>query len=72
MSIVRPILEYGASCWDPYREGQINALDHVEEERLNLQIVRTIRCGKLWCSVESQLAFAPSSKHTPDNRYGNL
>jgi hypothetical protein len=28
-SLVRPILEYGAACWDPYREGQINALDRV-------------------------------------------
>ena len=26
---MRPILEYGAACWDPYREGQINALDCV-------------------------------------------
>jgi len=32
MSLVRPILEYGASCWDPYREGQINALDRVQEK----------------------------------------
>jgi len=22
MSLVRPILEYGAASWDPYREGQ--------------------------------------------------
>jgi len=22
MSLVRPILEYGAACWDLYREGQ--------------------------------------------------
>ena len=29
-SLVRPILEYGAACWDPYREGQINALDRVQ------------------------------------------
>jgi len=29
MSLVRPILEYGAACWDPYREGQISALDRV-------------------------------------------
>jgi hypothetical protein len=29
MSLVRPFLEYGAACWDPYREGQINALDRV-------------------------------------------
>jgi len=32
MSLVRPILEYGATCWDPYREGQINALDRVQKK----------------------------------------
>jgi hypothetical protein len=32
MSLVLPILEYGAVCWDPYREGQINALDHVQKK----------------------------------------
>ena len=31
-SLVRPILEYGAACWDPYRECQINALDHVQNK----------------------------------------
>jgi hypothetical protein len=28
-SLVRPILEYEAACSDPYRKGQINALDRV-------------------------------------------
>jgi hypothetical protein len=32
MSLVRPFLEYGAACWDPYREGQINALDSVQKK----------------------------------------
>jgi len=32
MSLVRPILEYGAACWDPYREGHINALDRVQKK----------------------------------------
>jgi hypothetical protein len=32
MSLVRPILEYGATCWDPYREGQISALDRVQKK----------------------------------------
>jgi len=32
MSLVRLILEYGAVCWDPYSEGQINDLDHVQKE----------------------------------------
>jgi hypothetical protein len=29
-SLVRPIFEYGAACWDPYRIGQINALDRAQ------------------------------------------
>ena len=32
MSLVRPILEFGASYWDPYREGQMNALDRVQKK----------------------------------------
>jgi hypothetical protein len=31
-SLVRPILEYGAVCWDYYREGQINVLDRVQKK----------------------------------------
>ena len=31
-SLVRPILEYGAACWDPYRDGQIHALDRVQNK----------------------------------------
>ena len=32
MSLVRPILEYGAACWGSYREGQITALDRVQRK----------------------------------------
>jgi hypothetical protein len=32
MSLLRPILEYGVACWDPYREGQITALDKVQKK----------------------------------------
>jgi hypothetical protein len=32
MSLVRPILEYGALCWVLNREGQINALDRVQKK----------------------------------------
>jgi hypothetical protein len=32
MSLVRPILEYGAACWDPYRDGHITALDRVQKK----------------------------------------
>ena len=30
--ICRHILECGSACWDPCREGQINALDRVQKE----------------------------------------
>jgi len=30
MSLEHPVLEYGAVCWDPCREGKINVLDHVQ------------------------------------------
>jgi len=32
ISLVCPIRKYGASWWDPYREGQINALDRVQKK----------------------------------------
>jgi hypothetical protein len=31
-SLVCPILEYGAACWDPYTEEQISALDRVQKK----------------------------------------
>ena len=51
MSLVRPILDYGAACWDPCTEGQISALDRVKKVLLNLLIIRRILTGKLWLSV---------------------
>ena len=32
LSLVRPILEYGAAFWDPYREGQITELHRVQKK----------------------------------------
>jgi len=52
-SLVRPILEHGAACWDPFREGQINELGRgCKINWQNLQILRTNRIGKRWRSVE--------------------
>jgi hypothetical protein len=31
-SLLRPILERGAACWDPYRECRIRALDRVQNK----------------------------------------
>jgi len=30
-ALVRPILEYGAVCWDTHREGQVGALHRVQK-----------------------------------------
>jgi hypothetical protein len=30
-SLLRPILEYGAACWDTYRKGQMRALERVQK-----------------------------------------
>ena len=30
-ALLRPILEYGAVCWYPYREGQVRALNRVRK-----------------------------------------
>ena len=30
-ALVRPILEYGSVCWDPYREGRVKALNRVQK-----------------------------------------
>ena len=30
-ALVRPILEYGAVCWDTYREGQVRVLNRVQK-----------------------------------------
>jgi len=31
-TLVGPILEYGAACWDPYREGKIHVLDRLQKK----------------------------------------
>ena len=72
MSLVRPILEYGAACWDPYREGQMSASDRVQKKAAKLHIIRTVQTGKLWCRVESYHAYVPSSKRTLGNARGSL
>ena len=32
MSLLRPILKYGAACRDSYRDGQINSLDEAQKK----------------------------------------
>jgi hypothetical protein len=41
-SPVRPILEYAAACWNPYREGQINALERVQKKAAKFAYHRNV------------------------------
>jgi len=34
-ALVRPILAYGAVCWDPYREGKLSALKRMQKRPAN-------------------------------------
>ena len=49
-SLVRAVVEYGAACWDPCREGQINALDRVQTKAAQL-IIQRILTGKPWLII---------------------
>jgi len=48
-ALVRPILEYAAVSWHPYREGQVSALNRVQKRAAkfvnNMSLV-----GKFWNS----------------------
>jgi len=39
MALVRPILDYGAVCLNPCTEGDVSALNRLQIERINLQII---------------------------------
>ena len=51
MSLVRPVLDYGAACWDPCREGQINALDRVQKRAAQFTNHTNDCDWEIWLSV---------------------
>jgi hypothetical protein len=57
-SLVRPILEYGAVCWDPCREGQINALDRVQKAAAKFARGHNHRNGSDWESLAQRRKIA--------------
>ena len=50
-SLVRPVLEYESACWDPCREGQINALERVQKKAAQFTNDTKDLTGKPWLSV---------------------
>jgi hypothetical protein len=53
-----PILEYGAACWDPYREGQINELELVQKKAAKFLIGHNHRNGSDWESLAQRRKLA--------------
>ena len=72
MSLARSILEYGASCWDSYKENQIEASDRVKESAAKFANYTN---GSAWETISQRRKTAlicASSKHTPENGHGKL
>ena len=72
MSHVRPILEYGAACWDPYRECQISALDRVQNKVDKCAHHSEAQTGNLWRSVGKQQACVRCTKPILLRRRGKI
>jgi len=69
-SLVRPILKYGCACWDPRREGQINALYRVPKKAAQFTNHSAWETLAQHRTIASVCAFF--LKHTLGNRLGNL
>ena len=68
MLLVRSVLEYGASCWELYREGQINFVQKKAPKFANHAH------NSVWKTLVQRRkpAFSSCSKHTPENGHGNM
>jgi hypothetical protein len=53
-SSARPILEYGAACWNPYKECQIRPLDRVQNKGVKSAHHTEVRFGNTRLSVKGQ------------------
>ena len=68
-SLVRPILQYAAAYWDPYREGQISALVRVQKKAAKFAHHSN---SPKWRRAESYHACVHSAKLTVENGRGRL
>ena len=69
-SLVRPIFEYGAACWNPYREWQMSALDQVQNKAAKFAHHSEVQTGNLWHSVGRQNECVRSTKRIPERGPG--
>ena len=71
-SLVRLILEYGAACWDPYREGTDKCDRQGSEESGQICILYEQTELGNWRRVESYHAYVLFPKRTLENGRGRL
>jgi len=67
-SLLLPILENGAACWDLYSECQINTLERVQKKAARFA---NHTSGSVWEALAHR-AFAPSSERTSENGHGKI
>jgi hypothetical protein len=67
-SLVRPIIEYEAVCWDPCREGQINALERVQKKAAKFAIGHNHRNVSDWESFAQRRKIADDHDRKIRNR----
>jgi len=72
MSLVRPIIEYGAACWDPHREGQIMALDRVQKKAAKFANHKNIPNWETLVSRRKLSRICAPSKRTLEKARGSL
>ena len=70
--MVRPILEYGASFWDPCGEVQINALDRAQTKSAEFTNHTKFLTGKPWFGVGGNHVYAHFLQRTLGNGLVNL
>jgi hypothetical protein len=54
-SLLRPILEYWAACWNSYREGKIKALDRVRKKVTKFANHTSETEGHVWKAIWDKL-----------------
>ncbi|KAJ4444008.1 hypothetical protein ANN_05797 [Periplaneta americana] len=63
-SLVRPVMEYGAACWDPYRLEHIKTLEKIQKRALKCCRKISPLKGTHSRTGEREFDYAHCSKHT--------
>ena len=67
---MRPILEYGAVCSNPYREGQISALNRVQKRAAKFENNINLSCSDFGTAQIYSQNISLFSKNTPVEVFG--